>query len=115
MRAAELSGSDQQELAKRFVGVSAGDATVIDAWAETRYDAAEPYVLVSLELGPPPRTRDTWTTDDMFALRQEVRRRLSDTGASDVEVSYVGGASAGDPVEATLPSGKASPPPTSTS
>lgn len=89
---ADLSSQELLPFAARFVGVRAGAAWVQGAEAEVRDDADEPYVLLSLSLGPPPAGAATWSTDDMFELRQEVRRRLAASGVRGVVVSYVGGA-----------------------
>lgn len=107
MRAAtELPTSELQRLAASFVGARAGAAEVQEAAAEVRYDEEEPYVLVSLALGPPPRGEETWTTEDMFQLRQEVRRRLAAAELDHVELSYVGGGTEGDSDEGPPSEGK---------
>jgi hypothetical protein len=89
----DLSSAELLRFAGQFVGARAGDAWVAAAHAEVRYDGEEPYVRLSLSLGPPPADRDTWTTDDMFELRQEVRRRIAASGVRDVVISYSGDAS----------------------
>lgn len=108
VRAATLSGDETSTFERRLVGLSIGAVRIVGARTEVRYDAAEPYLLLELELGPPPAGRATWTTDDLFAVRQEVRHRLGDSGMEGVEISYVGGASDADPDE--LPDSSKGPP-----
>jgi hypothetical protein len=94
--AVDLDSEALLRFAGAFIGARAGDAWVAGAQAEKRYDEDEPYVRLVLSLGPPPAGRETWTTDDMFELRQEVRRRIADSGLRRVSVSYVGGAAEGE-------------------
>ena len=82
--------------AGHFLALRSGAAVVSSARAEVRTDEQEPYVLLSLALGPPPPGRETWPTEDMFKLRQEVRRRLAERGVPGVVVTYVGGEAEGE-------------------
>lgn len=86
---------DPQALKERFVGAGHGGVRVIDARGEMRYDDEDPYLLVSLALSPPPASEETWSVDDLYELRQEVRKRARDLGP-DVRLSYVGGARPGE-------------------
>jgi len=102
----DLSPDDLLRFTGSFVGARAGQAWVSGADAQVRDDGDEPYVLLSLSLAPPPAGSATWSTDDMFELRQEVRRRLAVSGVRDVVVSYVGGGD-GDADEDQPPTGSA--------
>lgn len=89
---ADLDARQRQALAESFVGVRAGAAEIVSAEAQTRFDGEDPYLLLSLSLGPPPAT-GTWTTDDMFDLSQLVRQKLRESRVEGVTPSFVGGAS----------------------
>lgn len=92
-----LSAEERLRFVGRFVGAAFGEAMVLGSAGEIRYDRDEPYLLLNLTLGTPPADQDTWSVEDLFGLRQEVRKRLRESGVHDVEISYVGGASAADP------------------
>lgn len=94
----DLDHDGRHELAERFVGVRAGHAEIVAAKAEVRSDDDEPYLMLSLSMGPPPASGE-WTTDDLFELWQEVRRRIGESGVRGVRPSYVGGASGEEGVE----------------
>lgn len=94
--AVDLGSEALLRFAGAFIGARAGEAWIAGAQAEARYDEDEPYVRLVLSLGPPPAGRETWTTDDMFELRQEVRRRIAESGLLRVAASYVGGAADGE-------------------
>lgn len=97
--ATDLTDAELQDLAARSVGEVAA-VRVENAAAELRGEGAEPYVLLRLFLEPPSGQRPTWSTDEMFAFRQEVRRRVNASGYRDVVVSYEGGAVEGEAEEA---------------
>jgi hypothetical protein len=63
------------ELKARLIGVRAGTIEIVDAKVEWQLDSSgEEYLEVTLVLSDPPPGQETWSLDDAFALRQEVRR-----------------------------------------
>jgi hypothetical protein len=109
VKTVELDRARRSELEGRFVGLQAGAARVVPATPEDRVDLEGEGGLLSLELGPPPGGAETWSTDNMFAVPQQVRRRLRESGLEDVVVSLVGGAAPGERDQQPVREGKALP------
>ena len=60
-------------------GAAVGSAQVVSHELAVRRDAEDdPYLLLVLRLAPPPPGLETWSVDDVYAIREEVRARLPD-------------------------------------
>jgi hypothetical protein len=96
MTTVALTQRKLDQLRIRLLGMQAGSIEVVDAKVEPQFDhAGEEYVEVTLVLSDPPDGADTWSLDDAFALRQEVRRVAADDLEIDERVAIAFGASVG--------------------